>query len=150
MLSSQYYLTTFLPLSHPQYYLPMMFRVWESINSYMYDERMLSMISKLTEMHVDPTASDPKILSQLPDDEISEGEHRPQWAETSPGPSFGQWQGLYKDIGIFTEHQWNFLMCKCLASMGEHKPLILPLKLITSVSRNPSSRWWIIDYRAFC
>lgn len=121
MLSSQYYLTTFLPLSHPQYYLPMMFRVWESINSYQYDERMLHMISKLTEMHVDPTASDPKIISQLSDDEISEGEHRPQWTENGPGPSHGQWQGLYKDIGIFTEHEWNFLMCKCLASMGRHK-----------------------------
>lgn len=121
MLSSQYYLTTFLPLTHPQYYLPMMFRVWESINSYMYDERMLHMISKLTEVHVDPTVSDPKRISELPDDEVSEGEHRPQWDGIGPVPGHGQWQGLYKDVGIFTEHEWNFLMCKCLASMGKCK-----------------------------
>ena len=41
ILATQYYLVTFLPLSHPQSYLPLLFRLWEGINSYMWDERML-------------------------------------------------------------------------------------------------------------
>jgi proteasome activator subunit 4 len=84
----------------------------------MFDERMLHFISKLAEMHVNPEVSDPKRISEIPDDERSEGEERPNWPTgTSPGPS---WHGLFKDVGIFTEHEWNFLMCKCLASMGKH------------------------------
>lgn len=69
-------------------------------------------------MHVNPEVSDPKRISEIPDDEGSEGEERPHWSnDTSLGPS---WHGLFKDVGIFTEHEWNFLMCKCLASMGKH------------------------------
>ncbi|KAF5337122.1 hypothetical protein D9611_003196 [Ephemerocybe angulata] len=116
VLSSHFYLTTFLPLSHPQYYLPMMFRVWESINSYMYDERMLHFLSKLAEMHVVPEVSDPRLIEDIPDDEISEDEGRPKWSHQQ-GPSNTRWSGLYKDVGIFSEHEWNMLMCKCLASM---------------------------------
>jgi len=119
ILSSHYYLMTFLPLSHPQHYLPMLFRVWESLNSYKYDERMLHFISKLTEMHTNPEISNPKRIDEIPDDEKSEGEGRPNWGQ--PTSSVYLWGGLYKDVGIFTEHEWNFLMCKCLASMG--KPL---------------------------
>jgi proteasome activator subunit 4 len=84
----------------------------------MYDEQMFQFISKLTVLHLNPEASDPIKISELPDDERSEGEGRPDWyADTA---SHGTWQGLYKDVGIFTEHEWNLLMCKCLASMGKH------------------------------
>ena len=117
ILSSHYYITTFLPLSHPQYYFPMLFRLWESINSYLYDERMLQFISQLTEMHTDAEISNPRRIEMIPDDEISDGEGRPRW--DSETKNQGPWHGLYKDVGIFTEHEWNFLMCKCLASMGE-------------------------------
>lgn len=86
----------------------------------MFDERMLHFISKLTEMHVNPEVSDPAKVSDLPDDGMSEEERRPQWSR-KPSPSPYVWPGLYKDVGIFTEHEWNFLMCKCLASMGEHE-----------------------------
>ena len=96
----------------------MLFRVWESINSYMYDERMLHFISKLTVIHLDPEASDPVKITELPDDERSEGEERPDWYANTT--SHGTWHGLYKDVGIFTKHEWNLLMCKCLASMGRH------------------------------
>ncbi|KAF8807238.1 hypothetical protein BYT27DRAFT_7232792 [Phlegmacium glaucopus] len=131
VLSSQYYLTSFLPLSHPQYYLPMFFRVWESINSYLYDERMLYFISQLTEMHLNPEVSDPVRITDLPDDEKSEGEERPNWyADTT---SHGTWHGLYKDVGIFTEHEWNLLMCKCLASME------IPLADGGSLTTGPSA-----------
>lgn len=118
MLAAQYYLLTFLPLSHPQSYLPTLFRLWESVNSYLYDERMLQFLSRIVEMHVDPTVSDPKRIQSIPDDEKSEDEDRPNWSKDDL-QSKGRWPGLYKDVGIFTEREWSFLMCKCLASMGE-------------------------------
>ncbi|KAF9568562.1 hypothetical protein CPC08DRAFT_679680 [Agrocybe pediades] len=132
ILSSQYFLTTFLPLTHPQYYLPTLFRLWESINSYKFDERMLHFISKLAEMHVHPEVSNPKRLSEIPDDELSEGEGRPNWARKDHFDRY-QWQGLFKDVGMFTEYEWNFLMCKCLASME------IPLADGGSLTTGPSA-----------
>ena len=92
--------------------------MWESINSYKYDERMLNFLSKLAEMHVSPNVSDPRTISGIPDDERSEDEGRPNWSSDNVKED-AFWPGLYKDVGIFTEHEWNLLMCKCLASMGE-------------------------------
>lgn len=110
---------TFLPLSHPQNYLPMLLRVWESINSYKYDERMLHLLSKLAEMHVVPEVSDPRKIAKIPDDAISDGEARPNWTKSTSQKDESYWPGLYKDVGIFNEHEWNLFMCKCLASMGK-------------------------------
>lgn len=118
LLSSQYYLVTFLPMSHPQTYLPMLVRLWESVNSSMFDQRMFEFLSLLAEMHVDPTISDPAKIESIPDDERSEGEKRPQWAHDDTRDS-SKWGGLYNDVGIFTEHAWNLIMSKCLSSMGE-------------------------------
>lgn len=95
----------------------MLFRMWESINSYMYDERMLHFLSWLAEMHVAPEVSDPKKVLEIPDDEKSDGEGRPHWSQDGM-KEHTTWSGLYKDVGIFTEHEWHLLMCKCLASMG--------------------------------
>ncbi|ESK98482.1 membrane protein [Moniliophthora roreri MCA 2997] len=131
ILSSQYYLLSFLPLSHPQSYLPMLFRMWESINSYMYDERMLHFLAKLAETHVSPEVSDPRKIAEIPDDEVSHGETRPQWSKDEARDDF--WPGLYKDVGIFTEHEWSLLMCKCLASME------IPLADAGSLTTGPSA-----------
>lgn len=117
VLSSEYYLLTFLPPTHPQSYLPMIFRMWGSFNSYVYDERMLAFLAQLAEMHVDPTVSDPKNIDELPDDAVSEGEGRPNWPKDDLKHQ-GPWTGLYQDVGIFTEDEWNLIMVKCLASMG--------------------------------
>lgn len=111
---------TFLPLSHPQTYLPMLLRLWESINSYKYDERILHFLSKLAEMHAVPEVSNPHKITQIPDDAISEGESRPNWSKGNSQKDESYWPGLYKDVGIFSDHEWNNLMCKCLASMGGH------------------------------
>ncbi|KAE9410746.1 ARM repeat-containing protein [Gymnopus androsaceus JB14] len=132
ILSSQYYLLSFLPLSHPQSYLPMLLRMWESINSYKYDERMLNFLSKLAEMHVSPDVSDPRTISGIPDDERSEDEGRPNWSSENVKED-AYWPGLYKDVGIFTEHEWNLLMCKCLASME------IPLADAGSLTTGPSA-----------
>jgi proteasome activator subunit 4 len=113
ILANQYYLVTFLPLSHPQYYLPMMFRLWEAVNSYAFDERMLGFMAKLSEMHIDPLFSDPKRIDDIPEDWGDSPRVRWPRHELSE-----DWRGLYKDVGIFTQNEWNFIMCKCLASMG--------------------------------
>ncbi|KAI0343952.1 hypothetical protein BDW22DRAFT_1355187 [Trametopsis cervina] len=131
-LAAQYYMLTFLPVSHPQVYLPMLFRLWESINSYMYDERMLQFLCRLAETHVDPTVSDPRKIEELPDDARSEGEGRPKWNKEDLDSKF-RWNGLYKDVGIFTEREWNLLMCKCLASME------IPLADAGSLTTGPSA-----------
>jgi proteasome activator subunit 4 len=117
ILASQYYMVTFLPISHPQSYLPMMFRVWQSVNSYAYDERMLQFLSRLAELHVNPAVSDPKRVKSIPDDARSKGEGRPDW-DKSDLDTDSLWSGIYKDVGIFSDDEWSQLMCKTLASMG--------------------------------
>lgn len=108
---------TFLPVSHPQSYLPMLFRLWESVNSYMFDDRMLQFLARLAETHVDPTVSDPQRIEAIPDDAISEGEGRPNWPKDDIETKW-KWSGLYSDVGIFSEADWSFIMAKCMASMG--------------------------------
>lgn len=133
MLSSQFYLLSFLPVSHPQAYLSMLFRVWDAVNSYMYDERMLEFLAKLAEMHVEPDISDPRKIAEIPDDEISEGESREKWAHGDV-PEGSDWGGIYKDVGIFTEHEWHLLMCKCLQSMGRPNLIQVMNAMVTEVS----------------
>ncbi|KAJ7666434.1 hypothetical protein B0H17DRAFT_1162542 [Mycena rosella] len=132
MLTAQFYLLTLLPLTHPQTYLPMLFRIWESINSYMYDEKMLEFLASLVEMHVASDVSDPRKAAELPDDAKSDGEGRPQWSEDDlSAPS--SWPGIYKDVGVFTEHEWSLLMCKCINSME------IPLADGGSLTTGPSA-----------
>jgi len=92
----------------------MLFRVWESINSWSYDERMLGFLSKLAKMHVDPTASDPKGIDEIPYDSGDPPPHVRWEKDDSDGP----WPGLYNRVGIFSDDEWSIIMCKCLASMG--------------------------------
>ncbi|KAH8100502.1 hypothetical protein BXZ70DRAFT_1022407 [Cristinia sonorae] len=132
ILASQYYMLTFLPMSHPQSYLPMLFRVWESVNSYMYDERMIQFLSRLAEMHVDPSISDPAVIAKIPDDARSENEGRPNWAKED-SPSKWRWSGIQHDVGIFSEREFDYIMCKCLASME------IPLADAGSLSTGPSA-----------
>lgn len=85
----------------------MLFRLWESINSYKYDERMLQFLSQLSEMHVDPAISDPQRIRDIPDDAKSVDEGRPNWSQEDI-KAHGPWTGLFKDgmgVGIFTDHE---------------------------------------------
>ncbi|KAH9921997.1 uncharacterized protein BXZ73DRAFT_91690 [Epithele typhae] len=116
LLASQYYMLTFLPLSHPQSYLPMLFRIWESVNSYMFDDRMLQFFARLAEMHVDSSVSNPQRIEDIPDDERSEGEGRPGWSREDLETKW-RWSGLYSDVGIFSDADWSLIMAKCMASM---------------------------------
>ncbi|KAI0374438.1 hypothetical protein BV20DRAFT_1049238 [Pilatotrama ljubarskyi] len=132
ILASQYYMLTFLPLSHPQSYLPMLFRVWESVNSYMFDDRMLQFLSRLAEMHVDPTVSDPQRIEEIPDDARSEGEGRPNWPKDDLETKW-RWSGLFSDVGIFSDTEWNFIMAKCMTSME------IPLADAGSLTTGPNA-----------
>lgn len=139
-------------MTHPQSYLPMLFRVWLSLNSYMYDERMLYFLSRLVEMHVDPNVSDPRKIEEILDDARSEDEERPNWRKDDLDEN-GGWSGLFKDIGIFTDDQWNHLMCKCLASMGE--PVLNGASVNHSFNdclillRDPAEGRWITYDRSY-
>lgn len=110
----------------------MLFRIWESINSYMFDERMLEFLASLVELHVASDVSDPRKLAELPDDAKSEGEGRPQWSEDDLHTN-SAWPGIYKDVGVFTEHEWSLLMCKCINSME------IPLADGGSLTTGPSA-----------
>ncbi|KAI0724287.1 hypothetical protein C8T65DRAFT_714470 [Cerioporus squamosus] len=132
ILASQYYMLTFLPLSHPQSYLPMLFRMWESINSYMFDDRMLQFLARLAEIHVDPTVSDPQRVHDIPDDARSEGEERPNWSKEDLETKW-KWSGLFSDVGIFPEADWSYIMAKCMASME------IPLADAGSLTTGPNA-----------
>ncbi|ETS62890.1 hypothetical protein PaG_02652 [Moesziomyces aphidis] len=58
VIATQAFLVHFLPISHPQRWLPAMFRLWESFNSSLFDDQMLDLLARLAEMHVtDPSIS---------------------------------------------------------------------------------------------
>ncbi|THH09871.1 hypothetical protein EW145_g1718 [Phellinidium pouzarii] len=82
-------LTSFLPFSQPQVYLPALFAVWEAFNSNIVDDRMIELMGDLAEEHVSGTT----------------------------GP-YGEAVARWCDIGIWDEDQWIFLMGKCLGSMN--------------------------------
>lgn len=113
----------------------------------MFDERMLQFISRLSEMHLDPSASDPRKIQEIPDDARTEDEGRPEWQKDDLKSPGRRWGGIYKDVGIFSDHDWNFLMSKCLASMG--KVILFTKSDIANcgVSRNSFGRLGIPTYR---
>ena len=129
----------------------MLFRLWESVNSYMFDERMLHFLAQLAEMHVDPSISDPKGIEEVPDDARSENEGRPNWNKSDLDGS-GLWGGIFKDVGIFTDYDWHFVMCKCLASMGWCSSLfLLNIDLFNErTPRNSTGRLGISYYGTIC
>ncbi|KAG8927367.1 hypothetical protein FRC02_008250 [Tulasnella sp. 418] len=157
VLSTQYFMNTFLPLSHP-FWMPMVMKLWQSVNSYMFDERHLALLSTLAEMHVDPTISDPDRIDGIPFDGAGE-KPRVRWNKKDyyddcyRDPVTGRWKGLYQDVGIFTQEEWDFIMCKCLASM--QIPLADGGSLTTGpsvdeqasfeFSRLPKSQWRIFS-----
>ncbi|KAK4046499.1 Proteasome activator BLM10 [Microbotryomycetes sp. JL201] len=136
-LATQAFCTHFLPLSHPQYYLNAVFKLWEGgFNSEMWDEQWLDFVDRLSRLHLDPVRSDPDIVDELRQiakergDYVEERIKVENMLETKvepPQPSdyllggakaTTQWNGIRKDVGIFTENQFAFIMTKCLRSLG--------------------------------
>jgi proteasome activator subunit 4 len=90
-------LTSFLPPTQTHLYLPALFKLWEAFNSSAVDDRLLELASELSEEHVSGTSGS------------AGGENGPQW----------------KDVGLWTEAQWDFLVSKGLGSMSKSYSLHL-------------------------
>lgn len=89
-------LVSFLPPTHIHLYLPTLLVFSKAFNSTIIDERILELAGELSEEHVSGAA----------------------------GPAAEEGGAKWKDIGIWSEADWNFLVGKGLTSMGW---FILPL-----------------------
>lgn len=131
ILATQAFCVHFLPMSHPQYYLPAVFKLWEAFNSGIWDEQWLDFMERLTIKHLDPSTSHPEIVEELrvlarqngePVDEGTKVEDLLDGDEEdvtmSEGGATPGWKGIRKDVGIYTDAQWAFIMTKCLRTMG--------------------------------
>jgi proteasome activator subunit 4 len=83
-------ITSFISPSHPEAYMPALFRIWEAFNSTVVDDRLIHVMGNLAEEHCAG----------------KEG----RWGEGGADR---------RDVGIFTEQEWVLLMSKCLGSMSE-------------------------------
>ncbi|KAG8934508.1 hypothetical protein FRC01_002240 [Tulasnella sp. 417] len=83
-------LAAFLPASHAHKYLPFMFKSWEAFHSYKIEDSMISQFAALSVAHVAGTASEYGPEGSLP----------------------------WKDVGIYSEKEWDMIMRACLASMS--------------------------------
>lgn len=82
--------TSFLPPYQSHLYLPILFKIWESINSTYIDERMLEVSAVLAREHVNKF-------------------HPAMDADEEP----------WKDVGIFNDSQWATISRSCLVHMSE-------------------------------
>ena len=145
VIATQSFLVHFLPISHPQRWLPAMFRLWESFNSSLFDDQMLDLLARLTEMHVtDPSVSSASSArkagshaestmrrdtqsaaaattptsAEVNRTDQAEASNQPESTDSSGTASPSGKVGLFSDIGIFTEQQFTLIMTKCLKSAG--------------------------------
>ncbi|TIA90807.1 hypothetical protein E3P99_01381 [Wallemia hederae] len=116
VVSTQAFLVHFMPLSHPQNWLPVTFRIWETFNSSHIDDQHLDLIARLTERHLDPSLSDPRSIDALPSVPTDEPTVDRPPKDKAPGDS--NWRGIRKDIGILTEAQFDTVMQKALSSFN--------------------------------
>ncbi|KAJ7071512.1 hypothetical protein C8F01DRAFT_1110832 [Mycena amicta] len=82
-------LVSFLPPTHAQLYFPTLISFCKGFNSTILDERILELAGELSEEHVAGAA----------------------------GPAGEEGGASWKDIGIYTEADWNFIVGKGLTSM---------------------------------
>lgn len=143
ILATQAFCSHFLPLSHPQYYLPAVFKLWEAFNSGIWDEQWLDLVERLSIKHLDPGQSDPAIVDELREIAKRKGEWKAEeekvrvedMLEQNDGIKVdgGEWKGIRKDVGIFTEQQFGVIMTKCLRSMGTWINLHKTSKVLSSL-----------------
>lgn len=118
IISTQAFLVHFLPLSHPQYWLPITFRLWETFNSSHIDDQHLDLLARLTEKHLDPSLSDPKFLETLPPSPTETPTTQKPSKDTNNTSKANLWRGIRKDVGILTDAQFDTVMQKALSSFG--------------------------------
>lgn len=163
LLVTQAALVHFLPIEHCQKWLPLMFRLWYSVNSGYWDDQASDLMGQLAAKHVNPGESDPKVIEKIPRNlrntpeqekdnfarKLRMRDHQARqldmqgeidtdddgllvWAK--PGklgprelPADPAWEGIRKDIGIWTEREFEFLMTKVLRSLSTSCSLYRPL-----------------------
>lgn len=180
ILATQAFLVHFLPISHPQRWLPLsesseysvllryyceansaVFRLWSGFNSGLWDDQASDLLGQLSIAHIDPGKSDPSIMQKIPrptfntpeeekrnpmpkrairlhkqrlldiaGDIIEDDDGLTYWFDQSklpadPRPEDQSWSGIRKDIGIFTEQEFEFLMTKCLRSLSKSQPPLM-------------------------
>ncbi|CAE6462385.1 unnamed protein product [Rhizoctonia solani] len=82
-------ITSFISPSHPDIYLPALFKIWEAFNSTVVDDRLIHVMGNLAEEHC-----------------------------AGKDGRWGDGSTERRDVGIFTEQQWTLLMSKCSGSMS--------------------------------
>ncbi|WWD21364.1 hypothetical protein CI109_105848 [Kwoniella shandongensis] len=154
ILATQAFLVHFLPITHCQKWLPLIFRLWQGLNSGLWDDQASDLMGQLAIAHVNPGKSDPSLIDKIPRGtfntteeqannptlrrrlrnhkirqlevagEIEEDEDGVNyWAKPSLLPEEEEladpsWRGIRKDVGIFTDQEFEFLMSKCLRSLN--------------------------------
>ncbi|WVQ63803.1 uncharacterized protein L199_001958 [Kwoniella botswanensis] len=154
ILATQTFLVHFLPISHCQKWLPVIFRLWHGLNSGLWDDQASDLMGQLAIAHVDPGKSDPSVINRIPKgthNTPEEQENNPSvrrrmrnhkirllevageveededgvnyWAKESMLPpeemlADPNWVGIRKDVGIFSDQEFEFLMSKCLRSLN--------------------------------
>ncbi|KAK8843981.1 hypothetical protein IAR55_006774 [Kwoniella newhampshirensis] len=66
ILATQAFLVHFLPISHCQKWLPLIFRLWHGLNSGLWDDQASDLMGQLAIAHVNPGKSDPSFIDKIP------------------------------------------------------------------------------------
>lgn len=137
VIASESFICHFLPPTHPQKWLPMIFTFSSSFNSATFDDQMLDLFARLVEAHTDPSKSHPERLQpsyvytssdsdDTEEDQTGDGGNSTETQalgdngsdEADEPPLEGDWQGIFRDVGIFSEEEFRVLMTLALKSMG--------------------------------
>nr|XP_019049698.1 proteasome activator subunit 4 [Kwoniella bestiolae CBS 10118]OCF28628.1 proteasome activator subunit 4 [Kwoniella bestiolae CBS 10118] len=125
ILATQTFLVHFLPISHCQKWLPVIFRLWHGLNSGLWDDQASDLMGQLAIAHIDPGKSDPSVIKRIPKDTHNTPEEQannPSVRRSLLPPEENladpNWGGVRKDVGIFSDQEFEFLMSKCLRSLN--------------------------------
>lgn len=118
VLSTQSLMCHFLPLSMPTTWIGLVFRLWPTFQSAHWDEQWLDLLARLSLKHIDPNASDPRLGLLL--EEVRAGKTFDSVAAriVIESQDSSPWMGVRKDVGIYSERQWSFIMTQCVRLFG--------------------------------
>ena len=134
VIATQAFLVHFLPLTHPQKWLPTMFKFASSFNSATYDDQMLDLLARLAELHSNPAVSDPArlkadyVYSAGPDEDMEDQNGSPETLSLGDNGASrsneladtdGSWKGIWRDVGILGEDEFKSVVTTALKSMGQ-------------------------------
>lgn len=115
VLAAQFFLNHLIPSYYSQNLLPLSFSLWQSFNSALFTSSWIEHCASLSEIHLNPAVSGPQHY-----------EHYRCLADLNkPNPSLpaedlhldATYPGVLRDVGIYTEDQWEWIASECLRSM---------------------------------